>query len=79
MFIIIFLLSAFWQIRPWIRPLPVDTYLKVEVRPGGAPGAAGQGDDIAHLHRLACLCQQLGAVAVQRGKAIAVVDHRISN
>jgi hypothetical protein len=24
-------------------------------------------------------CQQLGAVAVQRGKAIAVVDHRIGS
>ena len=31
------------------------------------------------LHRLACFCQQLGAVAVQRGKAIAVVDHRIGS
>ena len=79
MFIIIFLLSAFWQICPWIRPLPVDAHLEVEVRPGGAPGAAGEGDDVSRLHRLALFCQQLGAVAVQRGEPVAVVDHRISN
>ena len=79
MFIIISFLSAFWQICPWIRPFPVDAHLEMEVRTGGAPGAAGEGDDVSRIHRLACFCQQLGAVAVQRGKAIAVVDHRIGS
>ena len=79
MFIIISFLSAFRQIRPRIRPFPVDARLEVEVRPGGAPGAAGEGDNVSRLHRLSHFCQQFGAVAVQRGKAIAVVDHRISN
>lgn len=79
MFIIISFLSAFRQIRPRIRPFPVDARLEMEVRPGGAPGAAGEGDDISRLHGLTDSRQKLRAVTVQRGKAIAVVDHRISN
>ena len=59
-----FFLSAFRQIRPRIRSFPVDAHLEVEVRPGGAPGAAGQGDDVSRLNRLSHFCQQLGAVAV---------------
>ena len=61
---------------PWIRPLPIDARLEVEVRPGGVPGAAGESDDVSRLHGLARFCQQIGAVTVQRGKTIAVVDHR---
>ena len=38
--------------------------LEVEVRPGGAPGAAGEGDNVSRLHRLSHFCQQFGAVAV---------------
>ena len=49
----------------------------MKMRTGGAPGAAGESDDVSRLHRLACFCQQLGAVAVQRGESVAVVDHRI--
>ena len=74
MFIIISFLSAFRQIRPRIRPLPIDARLEMEVRPGGAPGAAGEGDDVSRLHRLSHFCQQLGAVAVQRNESVAVVD-----
>ena len=64
---------------PWIRPLPIDARLEVEVRPSGAPGAAGESDDVSRLHGLAHFCQQLGAVTIQRGKTIAVVDHRIGS
>ena len=62
---------------PWIRPLPIDARLEVEVRPGGAPGAAGEGDDVSRLHVLSHSRQKLRAVAVQRGESVAVVDHRI--
>ena len=51
----------------------------MEMRTGGAPSAAGEGDDVSRLYVLSHPCQQLGAVAVQRGKAIAVVDHRIGS
>ena len=59
-----FFLSAFRQICPWIRPLPIDAHLEMGVRPGGAPGAAGEGDDISRLHSLTDSRQKLRAVTV---------------
>ena len=49
----------------------------MEMRTGGAPGAAGEGDDIARLHGLTDSRQELRAVIVQRGKSIAVIYHHI--
>ena len=79
MFIIISFLSAFRQICPWIRPFPVAAHLEMEMRASGAPGAAGEGDDVSRLHSLTDSRQKLRAVTVQRGEPVAVVDHRISN
>lgn len=70
-------LSACWQIISRICPLAVDADFEVQVRASGAAGAAGEGNDVARLHRLADTCQELGAVTVQRGETVAVVDHHI--
>ena len=46
----------------------------MEVRTGGAPGAAGEGDDVSRLHVLSHSRQKLRAVTVQRNESVAVVD-----
>ena len=51
----------------------------MKMRTGGAPGAAGESDDVSRLHGLSHSRQKLRAVAVQRGESVAVVDHRIGS
>ena len=49
----------------------------MEVRTGGAPGAAGEGDDVSRLHGLSHSRQKLRAVAVQRNESVAVVNAHV--
>src|SRR3990172_3480812 len=47
------------------------THLEMHMRPGGAAGGSGFGDDRAALHQVAGLDQQLGIMRVAGGEVVA--------